>query len=125
MTTQPEAEESAPRQMKCLRRLYVMEDEAGRTWLAVEEAPTESPIEGGAMSHRSVGGADPTSEDDGVQGGGAMSHLIPGDLVDVEGDGADQVTLPVPEKPGLLPHRMQAYRVSPALLPTGVDPTST
>lgn len=99
MTTQTEPE-NTPRQMACVRRLYVMEDEAGRTWLAAEDAT-------------------------GVPEGGAMSHLVPGDTTEVQGDHPDQVTVLVPPKPGGMPHRMQAYRVSPALLPTGAEPAAT
>ena len=100
MTMQTEPEDS-PRRMTCVRRLYVMEDEAGRTWLAAEEA-TGNPAEGGAMS-----------------------HLVPGDTTEVEGDQLDQVTVLVPPHPGGMPHRIQAYRVSPSLLPTGADPATT
>ena len=102
MTTPSEQGDASPRQMTCVRTLYVMEDQAGRTWLAAEEAPR-----------------------DGTAAGGAMSHLSPGGTTEVEGDGPDQVTVLVPPEPGGLPHRMQAYRVSPALLPTGADPAAT
>lgn len=123
MTTPIEPQDAAPRRMRCVRRLYVMEDEAGRTWLAVEDAPGDGPAEGGAMSHRVLPGAG--ADEAGDHAGGAMSHLVPGDTAEVEGDGPDQVTVLVPPRPGGLPHRMQAYRVSPALLPTGGDPAST
>lgn len=102
MTTQTTPEDTSPRQMTCVRCLYVMEDEAGRTWLAAEET---------------LGS--------GAPGGGAMSHLIPGDTTEVEGDDADQVTVLAPPKPGGLPHRMQAYRVSSGLLPSGIEPAAT
>ena len=129
MTSQSSAEDSTPHRMTCVRRLYVLQDEVGRTWLAAEDVPGtggtgdpgESPVEGGAMSHR-VAGDDSGPGPEGGQGGGAMSHLVPGDEADVDSGDLDQVTVLVPAKPGLLPHRMRAYRVSPALLPTGAEP---
>ena len=119
MTTQTEPESPSPRQMTCVRRFYVMQDEHGGTWLAAEEDP--GPQEGGAMSHRGAGDGDGDAVD---QPGGAMSHLLPGETAEVEGDDADQVTLLVPPRAGGMPHRLQAYRVSPALLPTGSDPAA-
>lgn len=121
MTMQTESADTPPRQMTCVRRLYVLKDEEGRTWLAAEEATSDFPGEGGAMSHRTASAPD---DDADTQGGGAMSHLLPGEAAEVEGDDPDQVTVVVPAKPGLAVHRIQAYRVSPALLPTGAEPTS-
>lgn len=119
MTTQTTPQDPAPRQMTCVRRLYVMEDDAGRTWLAAEEVPGDGPAEGGAMSHR-VPLPAPGEAPDGSTGG-AMSHLVPGETAEVEGDHPDQVTVVVPPKPGGMPHRMPAYRVSPALLPPAAE----
>lgn len=134
MTTPRDEQDTQPRQMTCVRRLYVLEDEDGRTWLAVEEPrqEDENPAEGGAMSHRTTKPDDdgPESADGSAEGssgggaGGAMSHLVPGDAADVEEDGEDQVTIVVPPKPGMVPVRLQAYRVSPALLPTGAEPAA-
>lgn len=112
MTTENEPGQPAPRQMTCVRRLYVLRDEEEGTWLAAEEATAPGhAARGGAMSHRPDSPA-----------GGAMSHLGPGDTTEVEGGDADQVTVLVPATDGGLPHRLQAYRVSPALLPSGRDP---
>lgn len=123
--TPTDQQDAQPRQMTCVRRLYVLEDDAGRTWLAVEEpgrhGDDESPAEGGAMSHRQGGDGSGSDDPAGDREGGAMSHLVPGDPADVEEGDEDQVTVVVPPKPGMLPVRLQAYRVSPALLPTGSD----
>lgn len=130
---QTEPEPTTPREMTCLRRLYVMEDDAGGTWLAVEEATGEtsattedSPVEGGSMSHRTAlsgrGGSMSHRPD---PDGGSMSHLGPGDKAEVEGDSQDQVTIVVTLESGDEPLRLQAYRVSRALLPTGEDPAAS
>lgn len=111
---------TTPSRMTCVRRLFVMEDESGRTWLAVE-APLGDGPEGGAMSHRfaSVGG--PTGDPE----GGAMSHLLPGHTAEVEGDDEDQLTVVEPAEDGGVPYRMRAYRVSRALLPPAAEPAAT
>ena len=120
MTTQTEPEDTSPRQMTCVRRLYVLIDEDQRTWLAAEAAPDDGPAEGGSMSHRFAGGtSDETAE---RPAGGSMSHLGPGATVEVEGDDPDQVTVVVPTRSGGEPQRLPAYRVSSALLPDGADP---
>ena len=97
MTTQAASGDDAPRQMTCVRRLYVMEDDTGRTWLAAEQTPGGPP-------------------------GGGMSHLVPGETSETEGDDPDQVTVLVPAKPGGMPHRMPTYRISAGLLPPDEDP---
>lgn len=123
MTTQTEPEEASPRRMTCARRLYVLTDEDGRTWLAAEAAPDDGPAEGGSMSHRVAGGtSDGTAE---RPAGGSMSHLGPGATVEVEGDDPDQVTVVLPSGSGDEPQRLRAYRVSSALLPDGADPAAT
>lgn len=118
MTTETEPEPTSSRQMRCQRRLYVMTDESGATWLAAENPePEPSPVEGGSMSHRSA-----LSDR-----GGSMSHrtLVPGDAAEVEGDDPDQVTIVVTMESGDEPVRLQAYRVSGALLPSGEDPAAS
>lgn len=98
MTMQTEPEDTSTRRLTCVRMLYVMQDDDGSTWLAVEP--------------------------DSGNTGGAMSHLIPGDTTETEGDHPDQVTVVVPAQGTRLPQRLQAYRVSAGLLPTGEEPVT-